>query len=111
MVSVVIACPAPSDYLTECINALEKQTYTNFEVIVLPDEPAEIDSPLNMQVIPTGKTRPAEKRNDGIKAAKGEIIAFLDDDAFPVPNWLKYAVKYFACDDIGGVGGPGETPP
>ena len=111
MVSVVIACPAPSDYLTECLGALEKQTYPSFEVIVLPDEPAEIGSPLDLRIIPTGKTRPAEKRNAGIQAARGDIIAFLDDDAYPVPNWLSYAVKYFACDDVGGVGGPGETPP
>ena len=111
LISVVIACPAPSAYLTECLNALEKQSYTNFEVVVLPDAEAQIDSNLNLQVIPTGKIRPAEKRNIGIAAAKGEVIAFLDDDAYPVPNWLKYAVKYFANPEVGGVGGPGETPP
>ncbi len=111
MVSVVIACPAPSDYLKECLNALEKQTYPNFEVIVLPDDPAVIEAELDLKVIPTGRTRPAEKRNLGIKSARGEIVAFLDDDAYPVSNWLKYAVKYFASEDVGGVGGPGETPP
>ncbi|MFO7936092.1 MAG: glycosyltransferase [Kiritimatiellia bacterium] len=110
MISVVIACPAPSAYLTECLNALEKQTYSNFEVIVLPDEPAGIKADLDLKVIATGKTRPAEKRNKGIDNAEGEIIAFLDDDAYPVPNWLKCAVKYFASEDVGGVGGPGETP-
>jgi len=111
LISVVIACPAPSAYLTECLSALEKQSYTNFEVIVLPDEEARIESTVDLRVIPTGKTRPAEKRNTGIDAARGEIVAFLDDDAYPVPNWLKYAVKYFANPDVGGVGGPGETPP
>jgi glycosyltransferase involved in cell wall biosynthesis len=111
IISVVIACPAPSAYLTECLNALEKQSYANFEVIVLPDAEAHIESNLNLKIIPTGKTRPAEKRNTGIEAAKGEIVAFLDDDAYPVPNWLQYAVKYFANPDVGGVGGPGETPP
>ncbi|MDD2600626.1 MAG: glycosyltransferase [Kiritimatiellae bacterium] len=111
LISVVIACPAPSAYLTECLNALELQSYPNFEVIVLPDESAEISAALNLQVIPTGKTRPAEKRNAGIAAARGEIVAFLDDDAYPERNWLKHAVKYFANPDVGGVGGPGETPP
>lgn len=111
LISVVIACPAPSAYLTECLNALEQQSYANFEVIVLPDESAEISAELNLQVIPTGKTRPAEKRNAGIAAARGEIVAFLDDDAYPGRNWLKHAVKYFANPDVGGVGGPGETPP
>ncbi len=110
-VSVVIACPAPSPYLTECLAALSLQTYRNFEVIVLPDGPAALGPyPFELRVLPTGKTRPAEKRNDGIRAAKGEIVAFLDDDAFPVSNWLEQAVKYFTLPDVGGLGGPGVTP-
>jgi len=55
--------------------------------------------------------RPAEKRNLGIKAAKGEIIAFIDDDAYPDAHWLEYAVRYFGDETIGAVGGPGVTPP
>ena len=112
LVSVVIACPAPSPYLTEALNALAAQTYPHFEVIVLPDAPAELPGyPFTLRIIPTGKVRPAEKRNLGIAQAKGEIVAFLDDDAYPVPNWLKQAVKYFTLPDVGGVGGPGVTPP
>lgn len=112
LVSVVIACPAPSPYLTECLSALANQTYRSFEVIVLPDAPADLGPhPFELRVLPTGKTRPAEKRNEGIRAAKGEVIAFLDDDAYPVPAWLEHAVAYFTLPDVGGVGGPGVTPP
>lgn len=111
-ISVVIACPAPSPYLAECLNALAHQTYAHFEVIVLPDAPADLGQyPFELHVLPTGKTRPAEKRNEGIRVAKGEIVAFLDDDAYPVANWLEHAVKYFTLPDVGGVGGPGVTPP
>ncbi|MDD4016620.1 MAG: glycosyltransferase [Kiritimatiellae bacterium] len=111
-VSVVIACPAPSPYLTECLTALAQQTYPNFEVIVLPDAPADLGAyPFKLSVNPTGAIRPAEKRNAGIRIAHGEIVAFLDDDAYPVSNWLEHAVKYFTLHDVGGVGGPGITPP
>jgi glycosyltransferase involved in cell wall biosynthesis len=111
LVSVVIACPAPSPYLTECLQGLARQTYRNHEVIVLPDEPApDYAWPADVRVIPTGRQRPAEKRNAGLAAARGEIIAFVDDDAIPVPGWIEHAVKYFSRDDVGGVGGPGVTP-
>ena len=111
-VSVVVACPAPSAYLTECLDALAHQTYPHFEVIVLPDGPADLGPhPFALRVLPTGKIRPAEKRNLGIAAAQGEIVAFIDDDAFPVNVWLEQAVKYFTLPDVGGLGGPGVTPP
>ena len=112
-VSVVIACPGDSAYLRESLAALAKQTYRAFEVIVLPDAPIE-NLPahdLDLRVLPTGKVRPAEKRNAGVAAATGSIIAFLDDDAYPVPEWLEKAVRYFSLPDVGGVGGPGVTPP
>lgn len=112
LVSVVIACPGPSDYLIECLQALAHQTYSHFEVIVLPDHLITLPAfPFTLHIHPTGKTRPAEKRNDGIRLAKGEIVAFLDDDAYPATTWLQQAVKYFTLPDVGGVGGPGVTPP
>jgi glycosyltransferase involved in cell wall biosynthesis len=111
LVSVVIACPAPSDYLTQCLAGLGRQTYRRLEVLVLPDGPADLPSDgLDLRVIVTGRIRPAEKRNLGIREARGEIVAFLDDDTIPVPSWLEQAVKYFSKPDIGGVGGPGTTP-
>ena len=115
LVSVVIACPGNSWMLQECLAALAKQSYRAFEVIVLPDAPLDDLNPAGFNfplvVLPTGKVRPAEKRNLGIAKAKGEIVAFIDDDAYPEEHWLAHAVKYFGEPSIGGVGGPGVTPP
>ena len=113
-VSVVIACPAWSWMLDECLKGLSEQTYREFEVIVLPDAAPETPWPRQdypLSVISTGKVRPAEKRNAGIAAAKGDVVAFIDDDAYPDARWLENAVKYFSDPAIGGVGGPGVTPP
>lgn len=114
MVSVVIACPGASWMLDECVAAIRAQSYTNWECIILPDGDERIALPESagaFRVIPTGKVRPAEKRNRGISVAKGEIVAFIDDDAYPDSHWLEYAVKYFSEPDVGAVGGPGVTPP
>ena len=115
LVSVVIACPRRSWMLDECLAGLRRQTYENWEAIVLPDEKAENAEGVvgceKVRFVPTGKVRPAEKRNLGIREAKGEIVAFIDDDAYPEAHWLEYAVKYFGEPAIGAVGGPGVTPP
>jgi len=135
LVSVVIACPKRSWMLDECLEAIHGQSYENWEVIVLPDEPFTLDPAApaikqsnnsnnqtitpsigqsvnqTIRILPTGKVRPAEKRNLGIREAKGEVVAFIDDDAYPDAHWLEYAIKYFGEPDIGAVGGPGVTPP
>ena len=45
-----------------------------------------------------------------MNAATGEFIAYLDDDACPDPQWLKYLVATFQSSDHAGVGGPNIAP-
>ena len=52
----------------------------------------------------------SENRNRGIKKAKGEIIAFIDDDAIVHKDLLKNAEDFFKKHDIDIVGGPQLTP-
>ncbi len=128
-VSVIIACPGPSTYLDEALEGLSRQTLPPYEIIVLPDEALQAEPRLeggnrpaepavgttrtfaNVRVVPTGRVRPAEKRNIGIQEATGEIIAFLDDDASPQPQWLAQACRHFSREKVGAVGGPAITPP
>ena len=115
-VSIVIACPRPTWMLRECLSAIVAQTWSEWECIVLPDgsfDPQESGMPADSRIryIPTGKVRPAEKRNIGIREATGAVVAFIDDDAYPETHWLEYAIRYFSESGIGAVGGPGVTPP
>lgn len=110
-VSAVIACPAASQVLDQCLDGLRQQNWPDLEVIVLPDEATGRTWPDGVREIPTGKVRPAEKRNIGIREATGEIIAFVDDDAAPLIGWLEHAVPYFSDPDVAAVGGPACTPP
>lgn len=110
-VSVVIACPGDSAMLREGLAAILAGSLRPLEIVVLPDEPFEWQGDSAVVVHATGKVRPAEKRNAGIALARGEVVAFIDDDAYPDANWLEYAVKYFTDASVGAVGGPGVTPP
>jgi GT2 family glycosyltransferase len=62
-------------------------------------------------VIPTVVSAPAEKRDIGARSAQGEILAFLDDDAYPRSDWLKNAVRHFHDPDVAAIGGPAITAP
>jgi len=110
-VSIVVAYPAPSAYLAECLEGIARQDYPHYEVILLPDAPSGRTWPAGVREVPTGRIRPAEKRNLGIREARGGIVAFIDDDAFPDETWLRHAVAQFAQPDVAAVGGPGVTPP
>src|SRR5438067_730536 len=52
----------------------------------------------------TGVHGPAAARNAGWRAARGEIIAFTDDDCVPTPGWLRAGVSAFV-DGVAGVDG------
>lgn len=109
-VSVIIACPGASPCLDECLQGLALQHWPDLEIILLPDAPTGRTWPAEVQEYPTGKVRPAEKRNLGIEKATGSIVAFLDDDACPLEGWLAHAIPYFSDSRVGAVGGPAITP-
>ncbi len=117
-ISVIIPTRDLSRYLIEeNLLAFTHQTYKRFEVIVLPNEKSDKDEELLkhyafLRIIPTHDvTRPAMKRDIGVKHAKGDIIAFIDDDAYPKPDWLQNAVDTFVTHDVAAVCGPGILPP
>ena len=123
-ISIIIAVKAYCENLSECVNkCLELDTSMllsinfkskDYEIIILPDSDIsqeDILSHSKIKVIPTGDVTPPKKRDVGASYAKGEILAFLDDDAYPDKNWLKEAITIFKeSDDIGCVCGPAVTP-
>lgn len=108
-VSVVIAVKKLNDYLKQCIDTCLKIDYPDYEILVFPDKKINLEND-KIEVIPTGRVSPGKKRNIALSYAKGEIMAFLDDDAFPREDWLKNATKYFNDLEIAAVGGPAVTP-
>lgn len=85
---------------------LPKENYLPFrEAVPCGDEKA-----VPLIFIPTGPIKPADKRDLALTHAKGEILAFLDDDAYPLKDWLKNALVNFEDQNVAAVGGPAVTP-
>ncbi len=108
--SIVIAVKADNPYLRECLEHCGKLHDQDFEIIVLPDNACDLPYP-RTRVIPTGPAGPSLKRDLGTSSAQGGIIAFLDDDTYPAPEWLSVAVSLLDDQTIAAVGGPAVTPP
>lgn len=109
-VSVVIPVQTLTPELREAIMHLHKLSPPAHEILVFPDKPPR-KKVAGVTFIPTGPLTPPEKRNLALAHASGELLAFIDDDAYPTPDWLARALPHFATKNIAAVGGPAITPP
>jgi len=74
------------------------------------DGTGDIASSYDVRVIQTPNGGLSRARNLGLEAATGEIVAYIDDDAYPDPDWLHYLAARFAQGDWAAVGGPNLAP-
>ena len=97
MISVVIVTKGDRrNNLAHCLEALGKQTYRKFEIILVAPKGKGINhSYYPCNVIWQNGEGISNARNCGVKASQGEIIAFTDDDAEPHPNWLEKINQHF----------------
>jgi glycosyltransferase involved in cell wall biosynthesis len=133
-VSVVVPTYQRPRLLLNCLNALIIQNFPpdSYEIVVVDDADSEETRSLienflgetkcrksgsgqwsGTEVDPCSRIRyaaaththgPAAARNIGWRLARGEIIAFTDDDCLPEPEWLREGVAALN-DDLAGVSG------
>lgn len=98
--SVIIPLYNKEKYIKRAINSVLKQTYQNFEIIVIND--GSTDNSLSViksikdkrvKIFNQKNLGVSNARNKGIKKAKGEYIAFLDADDKFLNNYLETIVQ------------------
>jgi len=114
-VSVVVCSYNGARTLRDTLDGLARLQYPNFEVIVVndgsTDATPELAAEYDVRLINTDNRGLSSARNTGWQAACGEIVAYIDDDAYPDPHWLHYIAYRFMSGDWVGVGGPNIAPP
>ena len=114
-ISVVVCTYNGSRTIRETLTHLARLDYPDYEVIVVDDgstdATARIVSAFDVRLVRTDSRGLSSARNTGLAAARGEIVAYLDDDAFPDMHWLHYLALKFARSEHVAVGGPNLAPP
>ncbi len=83
-----------------------------FELIVVSAEPLTVDSKTALRNVVEPNRNPATRRNRAVSEARGEILAFIDDDAVADPAWLATASGYLDdFPEVMALGGPDPAPP
>lgn len=132
--AIIIPVKEINDYIVESLPHIFKLNKASYEIIILPNDHFAspyfkkvlkknnlLDPKLkclelkstqlkNITIIPTGKVTPAVKRDIGANHTDAEVLAFLDDDAYPDENWLVTATEAFKNKNVHAIGGPGVTP-
>jgi len=64
-----------------------------------------------LEILVARGKQPSVQRNTGLRAARGELVYFLDDDSMPEAANLRRAMAHFADSKVKMVGGPNVCPP
>lgn len=113
-VSVVVCAYNAAETLHDTLRGVAALRYPDFETIVVDDgstdATAQIAAGYGCRLIRTPNRGLSAARNTGWQEATGEIVAYLDADAHPDPDWLTYLAMDFAAAPHAGVGGPNVPP-
>ncbi|MFN2400426.1 MAG: glycosyltransferase family 2 protein [Gemmatimonadaceae bacterium] len=115
VISVIVPTYKRPRQLLSCLTALAAVDYprASFEVIVVddgsPNPPhglvAAFEQGLCLRVVTQPHAGPATARNTGAEIARGDFIAFTDDDCEADAGWLRVLESYLVAEPGTGVGG------
>lgn len=101
--------------LTTCLEAIAAQDFPRdeFEVVVVDDGSASppraligrLSDNVQVRLIEQANAGPAAARNAGARAARGQYLAFTDDDCQPGPGWLRALDQALAEHPDAAIGG------
>ena len=107
MISVIVPVYNVETYLEECLDSIQNQTYTDFEVLLVNDGSTDGSQAICEYYCQTDKrfrlmnqTNQGQSvaRNNGVTASTGEFIAFVDSDDIILSNYLETLMQHMGGD-------------
>ena len=112
MISVIIPTFNEEENIAQCLVSLSHQNIprTDYEIIVVDggskDSTCEIAKKYADQVFVQTSKKVGGARNDGVKVAKGDIVATTDADCILPPHWIKTLAEDFKDPNVVQIYGP-----
>ncbi|OLT55338.1 glycosyltransferase [Cellulosimicrobium sp. CUA-896] len=116
-VSVVVVTYGRPDSVRECLEHLGRLRTPALEVVVVDASPDERTRTLVREEFPDvrllhstlGRGTTPESRQMGFAVTRGDVVAFVDDDAYVAPDWLDELLAPYADPDVVAVGGRADN--
>src|SRR5262245_30594233 len=113
-ISIVVATYNAAQTLDDTLSSLQRLRYPDYEVIVVNDGSTDSSSDIiaryPFRIVSTPNRGLGAARNEGLRAATGDIVAYIDSDARSDAAWLSYLATTFQESDVVAVGGPNPVP-
>ena len=109
MLSIIVPIYNAELYLSHCIDSILKQTFTNFELLLINDGSTDNSGAIcdeyakrdkRIKIIRQKNSGQANARNKGIKESKGKYIAFVDSDDWIDEDFIETLEQYISNDNI-----------
>jgi GT2 family glycosyltransferase len=114
-VAVLIATYRRPDSLCRCLTALSSQSLPPDEILIVVrdgdvDTHAALQSPeiprLPIRIVTVSAPGTVHARNAALAVCQSDVVAIIDDDTAPYPDWLQRVMQAFQADpELGGLGG------
>lgn len=114
-ISVVICAHNEERHIDECLTHTCALDYPDLEIVVVDDGSTDRTAERvlaypGVRLVRIPHSGLGHARNTGYAAATGALVAYLDADAYPSPDWLYYLALGLDNPAVGGVGGPNVPP-
>ena len=114
-ISVVICAYNAEATLAECLEHTTRLDYSGLEILVVDDGSTDATAEIarrypQARLIEIAHGGLSVARNEGYRQATGRLVAYLDSDAYPTPEWPYYLALGLFSPTVGGVGGPNLPP-